>query len=102
MEKSFCGKCGSETEDSDSFCTKCGEKKHNTSIPSDFTTEPRPKSTTWALWLLPLFGAFVGGLLMYMIVVNDDKTKAQNGLIVGFSISVFFAIVALILSDVTI
>ena len=89
-EKSFCGKCGTEIQPSDSFCTKCGEKKHvSESISSSKEIIPeKTVPTSRALWLLPILLGFIGGLIMYFIVKDKDKIKAQNGLVLGVIMTV--------------
>jgi len=87
----FCGKCGSVIQSPNSFCTNCGEKK------SDLELTQSPyykKQTSSAIWILPILLGIIGGLIMYFVIVNDDKSKAQNGLILGVILTVIDIIIA--------
>jgi len=51
------------------------------------------KQTSSGIWILPILLGFVGGLIMYFIIVNDDKPKAQNGLVLGIVLTIIPAII---------
>ena len=51
------------------------------------------KPTSSGIWILPILLGFVGGLIMYFIIVNDDKPKAQNGLVLGIVLTTIPAII---------
>jgi len=43
------------------------------------------RSNWW--YLLPIFVGFIGGLIAYFVVKNDDPSKAKNCLIIGSCLS---------------
>ena len=72
-----------------------GTRKSYT-VPSQQDIDERRKlikPTSSAIWILPILLGFVGGLIMYFIIVNDDKPKAQNGLVLGILLSIIPAII---------
>jgi hypothetical protein len=78
-------------QSSNGFCTNCGEKKSNLEL----TQSPYyKKQTSSAIWILPILLGLIGGLIMYFVIVNDDKSKAQNGLILGIILTVIDIIIA--------
>jgi len=51
------------------------------------------KPTSSGIWILPILLGFVGGLIMYFIIVNDDKPKAENGLVLGIVLTIITGII---------
>jgi zinc-ribbon domain len=89
----FCSHCGSElaTEDAD-VCTKCGKfinKMNPSSIPSSSGTIKKP---TRAWYLFPIIMGFIGGIIAYFVLRNEDRVLAKNCLIFGIVWSVFWFI----------
>ncbi len=88
--------------DKDKVCSRCFD--HNKDIrkisgleyPQNEEEEEShyvKKPTSSAIWILPILLGFVGGLIMYFIIMNDDKPKAQNGLVLGIVLTIIPAII---------
>ena len=87
--------------DKDKVCSRCFD--HNKDIrkisgleyPQNEEEESHytKKPTSSAIWILPILLGFVGGLIMYFIIMNDDKPKAQNGLVLGIVLTIIPAII---------
>jgi len=87
--------------DKDKVCSRCFD--HNKDIrkisgleypqnegeESHYTKKP----TSSAIWILPILLGFVGGLIMYFIIMNDDKPKAQNGLVLGIVLTIITGLI---------
>ncbi len=59
------------------------------------STEILPSSPSIMIWILPILLGVIGGVLMYFILKDEDKDRAQHGLIVGIMISVFSSIIGI-------
>ena len=94
-ETKFCGKCGSEISPSDSFCTNCGQKKIDVVTTNQGEQNHRKKISS-TIWILPILLGFVGGLIMYFMVVDDDKDKAVQGLFMGTTLTALSGLIILI------
>ncbi len=44
---------------------------------------PPPKKPSKAWYLLPIFFSLIGGLIMFFVLRNQDKSMAKKGLIIG-------------------
>ena len=87
--------------DKDKVCSRCFD--HNKDIrkisgleyPQNEEEESHyvKKPTSSAIWILPILLGFVGGLIMYFIIMNDDKPKAQNGLVLGIVLTIITGII---------
>ena len=87
--------------DKDKVCSRCFD--HNKDIrkisgleyPQNEEEESHyvKKPTSSAIWILPILLGFVGGLIMYFIIMNDDKPKAQNGLVLGIVLTIITGLI---------
>lgn len=81
----FCKHCGAQLPSQDSdICTQCGKLLKEMPSPTSGTTK-RPSS---AWYLLPIFFSFIGGLIMFFVLKDEDRKMAKKGLIVGIIMSV--------------
>ena len=87
--------------DKDKVCSRCFfhnkdirkisglEYPQNEGEESHYTKKP----TSSGIWILPILLGFVGGLIMYFIIMNDDKPKAQNGLVLGIVLTIIIGMI---------
>jgi len=82
-----CKYCGNELPSPDAdICTKCGkivEKPKTTENNSQPT-----KRTSKAWYLVPIFFGIIGGLVMFLVLRDENKIMAKKGLILGIIMSV--------------
>jgi uncharacterized membrane protein YeaQ/YmgE (transglycosylase-associated protein family) len=74
----FCPHCGKEVSPDAFACPACGHplKQFQPAVrPSE------PVSGVW--WLLPLFLAWIGGLIAYFVLKDRNQTTAEHMLIFG-------------------
>lgn len=82
----FCKRCGNELQSQDAVtCPHCGKLIKETTSPSETTPTKRPCSV-W--YLLPIFFSIVGGLIMYFVLKDQNKSMAKKGLVIGITMSV--------------
>lgn len=81
----FCVRCGSQLSDKDNFCNKCGTQINTV----------RKNPTTW--YILPILFGFIGGIIMYFFIKNEDPNTARDGLRLGFIVSGICIIIALVI-----
>ena len=88
-----CSRCFDHNKDirkiSDSEYPQNIEKSQQNVEESHYVKKP----TSSGIWILPILLGFVGGLIMYFIIMNDDKPKAQNGLVLGIVLTIIPAII---------
>jgi len=100
---SFCINCGVKLENNTKFCPKCGlrvdpndDSNENIRYVKDGQNQKgrskEGKSHSGAWYLLPIFLGFIGGLIMWLVLRDDNKSMAQKGMIVGIIISVIVGI----------
>ena len=53
---------------------------------------PKVKPTP-LLWLVPVFGGLLGGILMYIAVKDEDQGKANSAILVGIVSTVTMIII---------
>ena len=58
----------------------------------------KTKSPSKAWYLLPIFFGILGGLVMYLVVKNDDKRMAKKGLILSVVLTIIGIIIAIVLN----
>jgi hypothetical protein len=93
--RSYCTYCGTKIEPNSKFCPNCGR---STSLPASGeeegprmvkdigggrvagTTEKRA-SAWW--YLLPIFLGFIGGIVMFFVLKDEDRGRAKGGLKLG-------------------
>lgn len=97
----YCPKCGKTKPTDSAFCRSCGNRLTGTKAPAASATRParpaatapamqpvavtqqQPKPTSWAWWLLPIILVWVGGIIGFVVVRENDKKKANGLLILG-------------------
>ena len=81
-----CERCNGMLNDSQDECHYCHHIQSSSIQPEEHTSPDPYKhaSASKALWLLPLFLLFVGGIIMYSFAKNHRGNTARNGLIFGF------------------
>ena len=117
---SYCTYCGAKIEPSSKFCSNCGKatsiaaaqektasagEGEGARIVKDIgggrvagTTEKRA-SAWW--YLLPIFLGFIGGLIMFFVLKDEDRGRAKGGLKLGIILSVIgFVLWMLILAAI--
>ena len=52
------------------------------------------KSPSKAWYLLPIFFTIIGGLIMYLVLKDDDRKMAKKGLYLGIILTVVGIIIA--------
>jgi len=77
------------------------------SKPRSKESKPEPKSTTPTqtlpssqsdmIWILPILLGWIGGVIMYFVLKDEDKERGLKGLYVGVIISVITSIVGMII-----
>jgi hypothetical protein len=92
---SYCAHCGASIEPNSKFCPNCGratsltasEGGGGTRVVKDIgggrvagTTEKRA-SAWW--YLLPIFFGFIGGIVMFFVLKDEDRGRAKGGLKLG-------------------
>lgn len=90
----YCPRCGDPNVQGDVFCGNCGARltpqasqQPHVSSESQVTTK---KKTSAAWWLLPIFFIWVGGLIAWVVVRENDKGKARRLLFLGIAMTVFW------------
>ena len=98
-----CPRCGKANYATSVFCEHCGTSMSMAAQPvtSDAIPAPTPvkKVSSW-WWLLPIFFGWIGGLIAWLVVKETDKKMAVTLLWVGIGLSVFWAIVSIVLTIV--
>ena len=49
---------------------------------------PAVKKPTAAWYLMPIFLGWLGGLIMYLVLKDENKSMAKNGLIIGIVLTI--------------
>ena len=80
-----CPNCGALNAPDSMFCENCGAQIGQQSVTgtSQTTIQTSTNKTSAAWWLLPFFLMWVGGLIAFLVVREDDKAKAKRLLIFG-------------------
>lgn len=98
----YCKYCSKELPSPDAdICTNCGKivekpKAENYSEPTK-----RP-SKAW--YLIPIFFGIIGGLVMFLVLKDENRRMAKKGLILGIimavaGIIIYAAVFAVVLSQ---
>jgi hypothetical protein len=96
-----CQSCGGNNPPDNAFCETCGAPlRPNPPVVAApvNNSRPTPQKTSVAWWLLPLFFSWVGGIIAWAIVRENDKTKARNLLIFGIIMSVIWLLITIVIS----
>jgi RNA polymerase subunit RPABC4/transcription elongation factor Spt4 len=110
---SYCTHCGTKIEPSSKFCPNCGRSTslatsgegEGARIVKDIgggrvagTTEKRA-SAWW--YLLPIFLGFIGGIVMFFVLKDEDRGRAKGGLKLGIILTAIgFALWLLIIAAI--
>jgi hypothetical protein len=86
----FCPNCGKEVSPEAFACPNCG---HPLRQPQPVPEPREPVSAAW--WLLPLFLAFIGGIIGYFALKDRNHSTATHILIFGI-IWTFLGIIVLV------
>ncbi len=78
-----CVGCGASIPEGSSSCPECHKQTRKTI------------SNAW--YIIPIFMGWLGGLLMYLVIRDDDRDKAKRGLIVGIIITLAAYVPAIVL-----
>ena len=91
----YCQQCGGPNEEGSTFCYRCGSRlmvEANLHYHHTGQRHEAPENTSAAWWLMPIFLAWVGGLIAWAIVREKDKGKAKHLLFLGIGITVLWII----------
>jgi hypothetical protein len=103
---SYCAHCGAKIEPTSKFCSSCGRATSLAAAEETATagegrgarivkdvgggrvagTEEKRASAAW--YLLPIFLGFIGGLIMFFVLKDEDRGRAKGGLKLGIILSV--------------
>jgi len=61
------------------------------------STETLPNDESNTIWILPILLGWIGGVIMYFVLKDEDKERGLKGLYVGIVISVISSIVGFII-----
>jgi len=61
------------------------------------STETLPTDESNTIWILPILLGWIGGVIMYFVLKDEDKERGLKGLYVGIVISVICSIVGFII-----
>jgi hypothetical protein len=98
-----CPRCGTVNNTANIFCEHCGTNLSTAA--QSFTssaasnTVPVKKVPGW-WWLMPIFLGWLGGVIAWLVVKESDRKTAMTLLWVGIGLSVFWAIVSIVLAIV--
>lgn len=77
----FCSSCGIEVAPDVQFCSKCGKPIKEMPSPTTGTTPTKRPSRAW--YLLPIFFGIIGGLIMFLVIKDENRDMAKKGIILG-------------------
>jgi len=100
--------------DEDVICYDCLQSQQKLEQPKREESKPRskeskpelkptapsqalPSSESNMIWILPILLGWIGGVIMFFVLKDEDKERGLKGLYVGIVISVISAIVGLII-----
>lgn len=91
----------------DVICYDCLQSQQKLEKPKREESKPEPKPTAPAqtlpsgqsntIWILPILLGWIGGVIMFFVLKDEDKERGLKGLYVGVIISVISSIVGLII-----
>jgi hypothetical protein len=89
-----CSRCNTPNTRDSVFCKNCGSRLY-----PDIQQQPDIKvstqtKTSAAWWLLPIFMAWIGGLIAFLAVKDSDRNKAMKLLWTGIALTIFWIILS--------
>lgn len=81
----YCQRCGTANPADSRFCEGCGNTMVAEAPVSPAKTVKEKPSGAW--WLLPIFFAWLGGLIAWAVVRDSDAGRARKMLAVGFIVT---------------
>ena len=91
-----CPRCGFDNSPGSKFCGNCGSVIEALQVATYST--PREKSSA-AWWLMPIFLAWLGGLLAWVVLRESDRSKANKLFWTGIGLTVFWITLSFVLSS---
>lgn len=97
-----CPRCGAANLPGSAYCENCGTMIDQKPPAGAFTPPPNGSQisvknavvhTSSAWWLLPLFLTWVGGLIAWVVIRDNDKAKANRLLIFGIVMTFIWIVV---------
>ena len=76
------------------MCIKCGKIVEKPKTTEDNSKPVKKPSKAW--YLVPIFFGIIGGLVMYLVLKDQDGKMAKKGLIVGIILTVGGFVVGII------
>lgn len=78
----YCRHCGKELPSPDSdVCTNCGKIVEKPKVTESYSESINRPTKAW--YLVPIFFGIMGGLVMYLVLKDEDKRMAKKGLVLG-------------------
>ncbi|MBN2074464.1 MAG: zinc ribbon domain-containing protein [Dehalococcoidales bacterium] len=98
VDEIICSRCNAPNTRDSVFCKNCGSR-----LSPEIQQQPDIKATTQvktsaAWWLLPIFMAWIGGLIAFLVVKDSDRNKAVKLLWTGIGLTIFWIIVSVAVS----
>ena len=91
-----CKSCGSELPSPDSdMCIKCGKIVEKPKTIEDNSKPVKRPSKAW--YLVPIFFGIIGGLVMYLVLKDQDGKMAKKGLTLGIVLGVVLTVFVIII-----
>jgi len=96
----YCASCGAPNPGDSLFCENCGSKLASQQGPGvstgalQYATTGKKTSAAW--WLMPIFLGWIGGIVAWLVVRENDKSKARRLLWTGIAITAFWFILGIV------
>lgn len=102
----FCASCGTANPGDSLFCESCGstlvlqESSYVITSAPQYATTVKKTSAAW--WLMPIFLGWIGGIVAWLVVKENDKSKARKllwtGIILTVLLAVFWSIMTIVVT----
>ncbi|MFC1946623.1 zinc ribbon domain-containing protein [Chloroflexota bacterium] len=93
-----CSRCNATNTRDSVFCKNCGSRLYPDVQQQPVVKVSSQAKTSAAWWLLPIFMAWVGGLIAFLVVRDSDRNKAVKLLWTGIAFTLFWIIVGVAVS----
>jgi YVTN family beta-propeller protein len=96
----YCKNCGKELPSPDAdICINCGKLLEKSKATESFSEPAKRPSKAW--YLVPIFFGIMGGLIMYLVLKDENMRMAKKGLVLGIilgavltaSVIIFYAVI---------